>query len=65
MAARGAPLFDELAPDDAAWMDAGMFSRWALAPFPELSDLLTDLDALLPEAVTRRVRATCRAWGLP
>jgi hypothetical protein len=55
---------DDLDPEDARWMDAGMFSRWALAPFSELSDLLADLDDLLPEALVRRVRTTCRAWGL-
>jgi hypothetical protein len=57
--------FPEVDPDDAAWMDAGMFSRWAFAPYAELADLLDDLDALLPEALVRRVRTTCRSWGLP
>jgi hypothetical protein len=65
LCATGQLDFSGVDPDDAAWMDAGMFSRWAFAPFAELADLLDDLDALLPEALTRRVRSTCRSWGLP
>jgi hypothetical protein len=52
-------------PAAADWMDAGMFSRWALAPYPELSALLADIDELVPERFARRVRSACRAWGLP
>jgi hypothetical protein len=52
-------------PVEANWMDAGMFSRWALAPYPELAELLVDVDDLLPERLARRVRVSCRAWGLP
>jgi hypothetical protein len=64
LCARGQwPLVDA-DPDDVAWMDDGMFSRWAVADLPELDDLLDDVDLLLPEALRRRVRIACVAWGL-
>jgi hypothetical protein len=64
LGARGQwPLVD-VDPDIVAWMDAGMFSRWAIAPYPELDDLLDDLDLLLAEPLRRRVRIACAAWGL-
>lgn len=34
----------------ASWMDVGIFSRWCLANFPELSDLLNDLAEIVPSA---------------
>jgi hypothetical protein len=50
---------------DAAWMDAGMFSRWALEPYPELFDVLEDLSVLLPPDSAYRVWRTVDAWTLP
>lgn len=51
--------------EDAAWMDEGMFSRWNLASYPELGEILEDLTSLLPEDVSYRVWRTMDAWGLP
>ncbi|TML14172.1 MAG: hypothetical protein E6G39_08795 [Actinobacteria bacterium] len=38
-----------ISASDAQWMDDGMFSRQALAEYPELCETLVDLTALLPE----------------
>jgi hypothetical protein len=51
--------------DDAAWMDAGMFSRWVLEPYPELAELADHLGSLLPAPLAHRFRRTLAAWGLP
>ncbi|MBI2703909.1 MAG: hypothetical protein HYX32_01260 [Actinobacteria bacterium] len=52
-------------PEHAAWMDDGMFSRWAAEPYPELSEMLDDLAVLLPPESAYRVWRTVDAWGLP
>jgi hypothetical protein len=48
----------------AAWMDDGMFARWAVAGFPLVDDYLGELDRLLPESVVRAVRAALAGWDL-
>ena len=46
----------DLDPADAAWMDDGMFSRFARDGYVGHQPLLDDLAELLPVAVARRVR---------
>lgn len=45
-----------LSPHHAAWMDEGMFSRWACGAFPAPELMLDVLDVLLPVGVARRLR---------
>ncbi len=52
-------------PDAAAWMDAGMFSRWCLEPYPELVEILDDVSVLLPDDTAFRLARAIEAWGLP
>ena len=42
-------------PAIAEWMDDGMFSRQAIAAYPELRELAADLSELLPDDVWRRL----------
>jgi hypothetical protein len=51
-------------PDDAAWMDVGMFSREVLGQFPALDDLMTDLRTVLAPEVTARIDGCLDAWGV-
>jgi len=50
-------------PEVAAWMDDGMFARWATSEFPLLPELLEALADLVPSGVLRRIRAVLTAWG--
>jgi hypothetical protein len=45
----------ELSARDADWMDDGMFSRQAIAAYPELIDLLIDLAELLPSETVHNI----------
>jgi hypothetical protein len=54
-----------LPSDIAQWMDDGMFARWVLAELPELADLASAVDALLPPALATAVARTVTATGVP
>lgn len=49
--AAGTTALPGIDADVAAWLDDGAFSRWAMAEYPELDDLLDLVAALLPPAV--------------
>lgn len=51
-------------PSIAAWMDDGMFARWATSAYPALGVLFDDLDALLPPDVHERMGTTLARWRL-
>src|SRR5947209_10172652 len=52
-------------PEDAAWMDEGMFSRWVIGGLPSFDYLLEEArKASTPEAFSQ-VRRQLKAWGLP
>lgn len=53
-----------LTPDHARWMDDGIFARTVLSAWPDLDDLVRDLDLLLPPALSGRLRATLDAWEI-
>lgn len=55
---------DDIAPDVAAWLDDGSFSRWVLGGYPALADLRDAACDLLPPSCRRRLRAALRSWGL-
>ena len=55
----GFPFGDD-APRIAAWMDAGMFSRWAMDQLPDRNVLLEVLDAVLCPVAFDHVWATIR-----
>jgi hypothetical protein len=50
-----------ITPALAAWMDDGMFSREALAAYPERNELLVDLAELLPPRTMATLLATLAA----
>jgi len=52
--------FGEAAKETAAWMDAGMFSRWAMDSLPTRSDAFDLLEAVLGPATFDRLWATIR-----
>jgi hypothetical protein len=52
---------DPLPPDVAAWVDDGMWARWALGAFPEPGDMARALVALLSPALADRVVSTLAA----
>jgi hypothetical protein len=55
----------DLTCEDAAWMDAGMFSRWVIGGLPSYEHLLEEArQAATPEAFSQ-VRRQLKAWGLP
>lgn len=54
-----APLPDgHLTPEIAAWMDDGLYARWALGAFPHAAELITDLRALLDEPLRSQLSRT-------
>lgn len=65
VAAGRATLLPQVAPDAAAWMDAGMFSRWALMDEAPLGLLLDAVLTALPGPVSAAVGDALQAWGLP
>jgi hypothetical protein len=54
----------DLEPAHSAWMDDGMFARWALAWFPPVDYLLGMVDERLSAAVQRRLRETLKQWDV-
>ena len=46
------------------WMDDGMFSRWAMAEFPDIEQLLEIIEAQVPARVFDLVLATVQLSGL-
>jgi hypothetical protein len=52
--------FGDSAKETAAWMDAGMFSRWAMDSLPSRSDAFDLLEAVLGPATFDRLWATIR-----
>jgi len=51
-------------PDEAAWMDDGMFSREVLGGLPPVGELATELTALLDARVMALVHRALLTWGL-
>jgi hypothetical protein len=51
-------------PSLAAWMDDGMFARWAMFAYPALDVLFDDLDVLLAPDVHARIATTLTRWRL-
>ena len=45
----------QIAPSDAQWMDDGMFSRQAIAEYPDLCETMVDLAELLPDATWQHI----------
>jgi hypothetical protein len=65
IAGKRAGVIADLAPEDAAWMDEGMFSRWVIGGMPSYDHLLEEArKASTPEAFSQ-VRRQLKAWGLP
>jgi hypothetical protein len=65
VASKRADMFADLTPEDAAWMDEGMFSRWVIGGMPSYEHLLEEArKASTPEAFSQ-VRRQLKAWGLP
>ena len=65
VAGKRAGMFADLTPEDASWMDEGMFSRWVIGGMPSYDHLLENArQASTPEAFTQ-VRRQLKAWGLP
>ncbi len=60
----GGPV-EPVAPDAAAWMDAGMFSRWMLMDEPPLALLREVAVERLPAPVADALDVALAAWGLP
>lgn len=65
VATRAGEPDDAVAPEAAAWMDAGMFSRWMLQDEPPLALLREAVAEAVPTAVAAAVAAALDAWGLP
>ena len=55
---------DDVAPDVAAWLDDGSFSRWVLGGYPPIADLADATCELLTPSLRRRLRGMLRSWGL-
>jgi hypothetical protein len=53
-----------LMPDDAAWLDAGAFSRWILSERPSLADMLADVAAAAGPAEAQRCAGVLGELGL-
>ncbi|MCB1016306.1 MAG: hypothetical protein KDB10_14500 [Acidimicrobiales bacterium] len=64
-AAAGRRRFAGVSPAAAAWMDAGMFSRWVLMDAPPLSLLRAVVAAAVPADVAAAVDEALDGWGLP
>ena len=65
VASKRAGMIADLEPEDAAWMDEGMFSRWVIGGMASYDHLLEKaLEASTPEAFTQ-LRRQLKAWGLP
>ncbi|HEX4818622.1 MAG TPA: hypothetical protein VFV00_00325 [Acidimicrobiales bacterium] len=55
---------DDIAPEVAAWLDDGSFSRWVLGGYPPIEQLTDSVCELVPPSLRRRVRAALRSWAL-
>ena len=65
VAGKRAGIIADLTPEDAKWMDEGMFSRWVIGGLPSYEHLLEEArKASTAEAFTQ-VRRQLKAWGLP
>src|SRR3954454_12065609 len=65
IAAKRKNVVADLTPEDAAWMDEGMFYRWVIGGMPSYEHLLEEArQASTPEAFSQ-VRRQLKAWGLP
>ena len=60
---RGRHPWDELDPDQVAWLDVGSFARYALGSRPSLGALLDSLEPLVPDHVHASIVATIEAAG--
>jgi len=65
LAGKRSDLNLDLAPDVAAWMDDGMFSRWVLGGLPSYDGMLEKARAACTPEAFRQVRRILREWGLP
>lgn len=65
IASKRAGMITDLDPEDAAWMDEGMFSRWVIGGMASYEHLFEKArEASTPEAFSQ-VRRQLKAWGLP
>ena len=55
---------EEIAPEVAAWLDDGSFSRWVLGGYPPLAQLADATCELLGPSLRRRLRGALRSWAL-
>jgi hypothetical protein len=55
---------EEIAPEVAAWLDDGSFSRWVLGGYPPLAQLADAACELLAPSLRRRLRGALRSWAL-
>lgn len=54
-----------ITPAEAAWFDAGSYSRWAMSWRPEIDDLLADVRRTAGSGVARRCAAVLHRLQLP
>lgn len=55
---------DDIAPEVAAWLDDGSFSRWVLGGYPPLAQLADAACELVAPSLRRRLRGALRSWAL-
>ena len=65
VAAKRENVVADLTPDDAAWMDKGMFSRWVIGGLPSYEHLLDKAREACTEEAFSQLRRQLKAWGLP
>ena len=65
LAAKGAGVLADVTPDVAAWMDEGMFARWAIGGMPSYEHLLQAAREASTQEAFSQLRRQLRAWGLP
>lgn len=65
VAAKHTGIVAELTPDEAAWMDEGMFSRWVIGGMPSYEHLFEEARAATTPEAFSQLRRQLKAWGLP
>ena len=65
VASKRAGMIADLEPEDAAWMDEGMFSRWVIGGLPSYEHLLDKAREACTEEAFSQLRRQLKAWGLP
>jgi len=64
-AAAGTLAVPGITPGHAAWMDDGMFARWALDALPSCHTSLAELEPRLPPTLAHRLRRLLQVWSTP